>query len=315
MNLKSKIGLIFLFITGLLNAQLEENPITMTTETGNIQGTMLLPKHSDKIPVVLIIAGSGPTDRNGNNPMMKNNSLKMLAEGLGNHGIASVRFDKRGIAKSTEAGVEESNLKFETYIEDTKDWVDLLEKNDGFSEIVVLGHSEGSLIGMIASQNPMVDRFISVAGVGEPAAKPLERQLKAQPSFVWEQSAPILQDLEMGKKVDSVPPFLYSLFRPSVQPYLISWIKYDPQVELAKLDKPVLLVQGTTDIQVDMQNVEKLHASNPNSEKVILEGMNHILKEAEMDRMKNIETYSNPDLPLKDGLITAIVDFIKNPDN
>ena len=95
----------------------------------------------------------------------------------------------------------------------------------------------------------------------------------------------------------------------------MSWFKYEPQVELAKLDKPVLLVQGTTDIQVDMQNVEKLHASNPNSEKVILEGMNHILKEAEMDRMKNIETYSNPDLPLKDGLITAIVDFIKNPDN
>ncbi|WP_108244193.1 alpha/beta hydrolase [Muricauda brasiliensis] len=312
MVLKNIFGLAVLFMTGLLSAQLEEKPVTLTTETGNIQGTMLLPRHSDKIPVVLIIAGSGPTDRNGNNPMMKNNSLKMLAEGLGNHGIASVRFDKRGIAESTEAGIEESSLKFETYIEDARDWIDLLKENDSFSEIVVLGHSEGSLIGMIASQDPTVDRFISVAGVGEPAAKQLERQLKAQPSFVWEQSEPILQNLEMGKKVDSVPQMLYALFRPSVQPYLISWFEYNPQTELAKLDKPVLLIQGTTDIQVDMQNVEQLHASNPKSEKVILEGMNHILKEAEMDRMKNIETYSNPDLPLKDGLITAIVDFIKN---
>ena len=289
MVLKNIIGSTFLFITGLLSAQLEEKPITLATETGNIQGAMLLPEHFNKIPVVLIIAGSGPTDRNGNNPMMKNNSLKMLAEGLGNHGIASVRFDKRGIAESTAAGLKESDLKFETYIEDVKDWIDLLEKNDSFSAIVVLGHSEGSLIGMIASQNKTVDKFISVAGVGEPAAKPLERQLRAQPSFVWEQSAPILRDLEMGKEVDTVPQMLYSLFRPSVQPYLISWFKYNPQAELAKLDIPILLVQGTTDIQVDMQNVEQLHASNPKSEKVILQGMNHILKEAEMDRMKNIE--------------------------
>nr|WP_321413094.1 alpha/beta fold hydrolase [uncultured Allomuricauda sp.] len=297
-----------------MSAQIEEKPITLATETGNIQGTMLSPERSNKIPVVLIIAGSGPTDRNGNNPMMKNNALKMLAKGLGNHGIASIRFDKRGIAESTEAGVEESNLKFETYIEDAKDWIDLLEQYYSFSEIVVLGHSEGSLIGMITSQSPSVDKFISVAGPGEPATKLLERQLRAQPSFVWERSAPILQNLEKGKEVDSIPQFLYSLFRPSVQPYLISWFKYDPQLELAKLNKPVLLIQGTTDIQVDMKNIEKLYASNPKAKKTIFEGMNHILKEAEMDRIKNIETYSNPDLPLKDGLIEAIVDFIKNPD-
>jgi hypothetical protein len=314
MVLKNIIVLAFFFIAGLLSAQIEEKPITLATETGNIQGTMLSPKRSNKIPVVLIIAGSGPTDRNGNNPMMKNNALKMLAKGLGNHGIASIRFDKRGIAESTEAGVEESNLKFETYIEDAKDWIDLLEQYYSFSEIVVLGHSEGSLIGMITSQSPSVDKFISVAGPGEPATKLLERQLRAQPSFVWERSAPILQDLEKGKEVDSIPQFLYSLFRPSVQPYLISWFKYDPQLELAKLNKPVLLIQGTTDIQVDMKNIEKLYASNPKAKKTIFEGMNHILKEADMDRIKNIETYSNPDLPLKDGLIEAIVDFIKNPD-
>lgn len=301
--------ILFLFGCGFLTAQIEKS-IALTTDTGNIKGTLLIPETSSKPPVVLIIAGSGPTDRDGNNPMMKNNSLKMLAEGLLKYDIASVRFDKRGIGESKEAGLNESMMQFDTYIQDTKDWIELLKEMGEFSKIIVLGHSEGSLIGMIASQMESVDKYISVAGAGEPAAKILQEQLKAQPSFIWEQSSPILNNLEIGKKVDSVPQFLYAIFRPSVQPYLISWFKYNPQEELSKLDKPILILQGTTDIQVDISQADKLEAANPISKKKVIDGMNHVLKESVADKNQNLQTYSNPVLPLKKGLVDIIASFI-----
>ncbi|MDB9712765.1 lysophospholipase [Flavobacteriaceae bacterium] len=302
--------LFLLFFISLISFGQEEE-ITLETKTGNIKGSLLTPSGSEKIPVVLIIAGSGPTDRNGNNPMMTNNSLKMLAIGLKKSGIASLRFDKRGVGESKNSGLQESDLRFEHYVKDVEKWIKMLKENVRFSDVIVLGHSEGSLIGMIASQKNEVKKFISVAGVGSPAGDILRQQLKAQPQFVLNQSLPIIEKLENGEIEENVPQMLYSLFRPSVQPYMISWFKYDPQKEIAELDKPVLIIQGTTDIQVSVSDADKLALANNKSQKQIIEGMNHILKEAKADRQKNIETYSIPDLPLKKGLIEVIVKFIK----
>lgn len=312
MHLNQMISaLALLFFWTNLSVQVADLPITLQTETGNIEGTLLVPESKNKVPLVLIIAGSGPTDRDGNNPVMKNNSLKMLAEGLVENGIASVRYDKRGIGESKNAGVSESELRFEHYVQDAQAWVDFLSKDSRFSEIIVLGHSEGSLIGMIAAQNSEVDKFISLAGVGTPAGEIIREQLKPQPPFVLEQSLPILEKLEKGETVAEVPPMLFSLFRPSVQPYLISWFRYDPRQELAKLNKPVLIIQGTTDLQVGVADAEKLANATKRAELRILEGMNHILKEAESDRAKNIATYSMADLPLKTDLVKSVIEFIR----
>lgn len=289
---------------------INETAITLETATGQIKGTLLLPTSAKKMPVVLIIAGSGPTDRNGNNAMMPNNSLKMLAEGLLEKGIASVRFDKRGIGESASAVVQESDLRFETYIKDVEDWINLLKTDKRFSEIIILGHSEGSLIGMVAAQKKDVSKFISIAGIGVPAAEILREQLKAQPPMVLEQCLPIIEKLEKGETVANVPQMLYSLFRPSVQPYMISWFKYNPQIEITKLNKPILIIQGTTDIQVSVLDAERLASAAKNSQKQIIEGMNHILKTAPLDRQQNAQTYTNPTLPLNAGLIEAIVNFL-----
>ncbi|PWD99699.1 alpha/beta hydrolase [Marinilabilia rubra] len=304
-------ALLLLVICSNIVAQTEEEPVTLETPTGNIEGTLWFPSSSGKIPVALIIAGSGPTDRNGNNPMMTNNSLKMLAEGLAGKNIASVRYDKRGIAQSRDAGPEEANIRFDNFVDDAKAWVDLIDEDSRFSEIIIIGHSEGSLIGMIASQKREVAKFISLEGGGIPAGDLLREQLKNQPPMVLNPSLPIIEQLEKGEMVDSVPQMLYSLFRPSVQPYMILWFKYNPQEEIAKLDKPILIVQGTTDIQTSISDAEKLAKANDNAEKLIVEGMNHILKDAEADRQKNIQTYNNPDLPLKEGLIESLAEFIK----
>ena len=307
--------IVSLFITFMLShaifSQSQETSITFETQTGTIAGSIIIADTTKVTPIVLLIAGSGPTDRNGNNPMMTNNSLKMLAEGLSEHGISSLRFDKRGISESKNAGANEADLRFETYVDDVKSWCDLLKKDSRFNRLIILGHSEGSLIGIIASQDKQVDTFISIAGPGLPAGEVLLKQLQEQSPLAYQMSLPIIEKLEQGELVDNAPEMLHALFRPSVQPYLISWFKYHPQTEIAKLNIPILIIQGTTDIQVSVEDAELLSQSNKQAQKVIIENMNHILKDAEADRTLNIQTYNNSKLPLKEALIPAIVNFIK----
>jgi alpha-beta hydrolase superfamily lysophospholipase len=272
---------------------------------------MLVPPAKGKIPVALLIAGSGPTDRDGNNPRMKNNALKMLAEALYKNGIASLRYDKRGIGASKPAGLKESELRFDTYIRDAVGWVQQLKQDKRFSSLVVIGHSQGSLIGMVAAQNPAVDKFISLEGAGEPIYDVLRKQLENQPDPVRKPAYSILDSLENGHRVKNVPPMLQTLFRPSIQPYLISWFRYHPQEEIAKLHKPVLIVQGTTDIQVSQTDAENLKKADPAAKLLIIKGMNHILKNAPANRQQNIKTYFDPDLPLNKELVEGVVKFIK----
>ena len=307
-----QLGLFFLLFFTAYIMYSQEEAITLKTASGNLQGTLLLPE-VEKPPVVLIIAGSGPTDRNGNNPSLKPNYLKMLAEGLHKNNIASLRFDKRGIAESSSAFKGgEIELRFETYINDVEQWTSVLKNDSRFSSVIILGHSEGSLIGMIASQQTSPEKYISIAGPGITMQETLKRQLADQPAYILSMSLPIIEELEKGNIVDSVPPLINALFRPSIQPYLISCFKYDPAVEISKVKCPVLIIQGTTDIQIQVDDADKLASANSNSQLVVIEGMNHILKQAPKNRLLNIQTYGNPKLQLKEGLIDAVVSFIMN---
>ena len=304
---KTILFISIVFVSTFFQAQ--EETITLQTPTGNIEGTLLLPS-VEKPTIALIIAGSGPTDRDGNSGGLKMNYLKMLAEGLYENNIASVRYDKRGIGASVMPGLKEDDLTFSDFISDAELWMDKIMDDSRFGDIVVIGHSEGSLIGMIASQNKQPNKFISIAGPGITMLATIRRQLKDQPPYILSMSEPILEKLEKGQTVDSVPPLLNSLFRQSVQNYLISVSKYDPLVEISKLKCPVMIVQGTTDIQIEVLDAEKLAESNKNSKLLIIEGMNHILKEAPENRLLNIQTYGNPDLKIKEGLVDSISKYI-----
>ncbi|PUA28418.1 MAG: alpha/beta hydrolase [Cellvibrio sp. 79] len=289
-----------------------EKTVSIETGTGKLEGTLLIDNLKNSKIVALIIAGSGPTNRDGNNPAMTNNSLKMLADELSKVGISSLRYDKRGIGKSKDSGLKEVDLRFEHYINDARSWVEYLNSLGNFNKIVVIGHSEGSLIGMVASQQKSVDKFISIAGAGQPIDQIIREQLKAQPPMVLEQAIPILDKLLQGETVQNVPAFLNSLFRPSVQPYMISWFKYDPQKEISKLNKPVLIVQGSTDIQVSLTDADKLAAANKKANKVVIQEMNHIFKESTLDRQANFQTYNQPELPIKPELAKVISEFVLN---
>ena len=314
MHLKNILSFfLVLFSVTSLYAQSEES-VVLKTKSGKLYGTLLMPKEaSTDIHLVIFIAGSGPTDRNGNQFMLENNSLKFLAEGLVKKGIASLRYDKRGVAASKEALKDESKIRFEDYVNDVLSWVDLMKKDKRFTDIIIAGHSEGALIGAIASQNENVTKFISIAGVGRPANEVLFEQLSNQNASMAKIAEPILDSLAKGKTVEKYPTSLAPLFRKEIQQYLISWFKYNPQNEIAKIQKPVLILQGTKDIQVTIDDAELLHKANINSEIKIIEGMNHILKKVDSDdRTINMQTYMDETLPLIDGLVDVVVDFVKN---
>ena len=293
----------------------EEN-ILLNAGTETIYGTATLPEIHSDVPVVLIIAGSGPTDRDSNNAYgLLTDSSKMIAYELAQNGIASVRYDKRGIGESSKAIKSEEDLVFDDYIDDAVNWVQMLHNDKSFSKIVILGHSEGSLIGMIAAKKAKVDAFISVAGMGYSFYDTLKRQLKTQPKVLYNECVRIMDELKRGNKVADVSKDYYLFFRPSVQPYLISEFKYDPAVEIKKLTIPVLIIQGTTDLQVTVDDATILKNAKPDAVLKIIDGMNHILKDAPIDQEKNLKTYSNPKLPLssvfKESLIGFLVDKVK----
>ena len=295
-------------------------PVVLETPTGKIYGSLLLPdkkQFGERVPVVLFIAGSGPTDRNGNQPSgMMCNAFSMLAEALQKNGIASLRFDKRGIAASAAAGPKEEDLRFEHLVDDVSLWIDFLDRRKKYSSIIVLGHSEGSLVGMLACEkndanNGKVDAFISVCGAGRTIDRLLFEQYGRQSKFLAEKLSPLLDELKKGNRIDDVPQEFFSLLRPSVQPYMISWLKHDPAAILRNMTVSTLVIQGTTDIQVTTEDAELLSQANPMAKTVIIEEMNHVLKNCKSTaQWVQMLTYANPTLPIDEELVQVILDFI-----
>jgi pimeloyl-ACP methyl ester carboxylesterase len=299
--------------------------VQVETPRGPLFGTLLRPATSKRVPLVLIIAGSGPTDRDGNSVLLKgpNNSLKMLAEGLAANGIASVRYDKTGVGESgkalrlaeeqTKTKLGEADLRFETFIEDAVLWGQKLRKDQRFSTITIAGHSEGSLIGMVAAKRIGADGFVSMSGLGRPMQQVLLEQVRAQlPPDLLKEMIRILDQLAAGNTAPNVPPALNSMFRPGIQPYMISWFRYDPAREIAALPArmPVLITQGTTDIQVTVSDARLLAAARSPATLLLIDGMNHIFKSVPADQTKQLASYSDPDLQVVPELISGISHFV-----
>ncbi|MFH7041225.1 alpha/beta hydrolase [Paucibacter sp. JuS9] len=309
---------LFIFLWVLFGGARAAEPVEQNLVLGQgeqaLHGSLLLPGGAAKPLVALIISGSGPTDRDGNSLGLpgRNNSLKLLAEGLAREGIASVRYDKRGVAASAKALSAESNLRFDHYADDAAAWIELLRKDSRFGGVAVIGHSEGAALGLLAAQRGGVVAYVSLAGIGRDAATVLREQLKGKlPPDLAERSEQILQSLQRGETVADTPPMLAALYRPSVQPYLISWFKVDPSREIARLKMPVMVIQGTTDVQVSMADAELLVAAKPEAKLLRVEGMNHVLKAVSGSGAQQVPSYSDPALPLAPGLVEGLAAFLK----
>lgn len=277
-----------------------------------INGSLYSPlKQNKKTNLVILIAGSGPTDRDGNQKGLTNNSLKYLSEGLVKNDIAIFSYDKRIISQVKIGNVNEATLTFDDFITDATAVLMFFKNQKKYNKIIIAGHSEGSLIGMIAAKDK-ADGFISLAGAGRTIDAVLIEQIAKQAPFLKEETQKNLDILRSGKTFELKNPMLASIFRESIQPYMISWIKYNPQMELAKLQMPILIINGTKDIQVSVQEAELLKKAKPEAKLVLIENMNHVFKEIKGDDTENMKSYTNPDLPIVPTLTNTITAFVKS---
>ena len=280
---------------------------------GRLFGTLFHPNTRNDVPVVLIIAGSGPTDRDGNSTQLpgKNNSLLQVAEALAQQGIASLRYDKRGIGQSLKSLQREESLVFEQNSADARVWLQWLYEK-GYRRIYVAGHSEGSLVALQVAQTFPLSGLISLAGAGRPVQDVLREQLSSVPEPMKTNAYHCLDTLSKGQRVVAPPIALFSLFRPAIQDYLISWMKLDPANILASLNIPSLILQGDRDLQVKVEDAKRLANASSTAQLHILPNMNHVLKAVLSDNpQQNLSAYSDPTLPLVPTLIQYLSEFIR----
>lgn len=288
-------------------------PWELKTETGILYGTLDLPSTPAPWPVVIFHAGSGPTDRDGNGPLVQTNCMKQLGRALAAEGIAVLRIDKRGIAASRKSLAKEEDVRLETYANDLAAWIVKLRNDSRFTKLAIMGHSEGALIGLIALAETKPDAFVSLCGPGRPLQDILREQLKKNlPEKLYRQSDAIITELTAGRTVKEIPKGLEALFRPSVQPYIISMFRYDPARLLAAYKGPILVMSGSTDIQVAAVDAKKLGEANPSAKVITIDGMNHVLKLVKSTiRIAQLPSYADPSLPLHPKLAPEVATFLK----
>jgi pimeloyl-ACP methyl ester carboxylesterase len=293
-----------------------------------LDGTLTLPAGATKpVPVVLLIAGSGPTDRDGNSSGLKSDMFNMLADSLAHQGIAVARYDKRGSGTNlvlATAVIKPQDHRFDFYVSDAVGFIRQLQTDKRFSGVFVAGHSEGSLVGMLAARQTNANGFISLAGAGRNIVDVLKEQGRrlGNPAGIQGEVDAALDSLKQGYTVHPRNPILKRQLSPATQPGLISWMKYDPATELNAYPKPVLIIQGRKDLQVSVADAERLNAARATSGRtasgqastrlLLFDDMNHILKNvAGTSQADNFATYTRPGLPLTPGLATAIAQFVK----
>lgn len=299
----------------------QERDVVIACDWGDISATLNTPNGGSDV-AVLIVAGSGPTDRNGNSGQGLNSyAYKMLSDELVKGGVAVLRYDKRAIGRSSlNDPTTIPNLVFDDFVDDAARCVSYL-RGEGFKRVIVAGHSEGGEIALHLAlrEDVAVDGLVLLCCPGFPMDQILTAQLSAQlvPQYMglMATATNIMKRIKRGEMVsaDSIPQELISLFHPSVQPFLCSSMAFDPAEFMSRVVQPALIISGGRDIQVSKSNAEKLLANAKRGEHRHFEQMTHILKSADTnDRIQQLmSVYTNGKLPITEGLSAAIIDFVK----
>lgn len=292
-----------------------EEEVSIELKEGILYGTLTIPqKARKKTPIVLLIPGSGPTDRDCNSAFgLRSDAFVMLAEGLAGQGIACLRIDKRISGKSA-ATFKSSNdsLRFDAFIEDNERWITWIRADKRFGKLTVCGHSQGAPTGMIAVLQKGADNYISLCGAGRPADQLMREQFIA---MAPEQEAVVNQffdSIVSGGYDDSAPLLLKMSVSQSLADFVGQYAWYDPASYISQVECPILIVQGERDLQVPMSDAALLHAAALKSQLAIIPEMNHVLKVAPEDRQGNLETYGQFQLPIHEQLVPILARFILN---
>ncbi|NRD22908.1 alpha/beta hydrolase [Winogradskyella litoriviva] len=275
-----------------------------------IDGTLLKPSNNNKPNLAIIIAGSGPTNRNGNQNFLKNNSLKKLAVQLSENGIATFRYDKRIVKQILNNNVDK-NIMFDDFVSDASDVIDYFKEKALYNKIYVIGHSQGSLVGMLAAKDK-ADGFISLAGAGNNIGDVLVEQVTKMAPKLGEETQRVVNLLKNGESTTNYPTELNSLFGPDIQGFMMNWMTYNPTEIIKDLNIPVLIVNGTKDLQVSVKEAELLKEANEKAELILIENMNHVLFEIEGDDLENSKSYNESFRVISPQLTKSITTFIAN---
>jgi pimeloyl-ACP methyl ester carboxylesterase len=302
-----------------------QEEMTAAGQTGPLAGTLTLPAGgaplSTDLPVILIVPGSGPTDRDGNSPLgITAAPYRLLAEELAARGYASVRIDKRGMFGSTGASQDPNDVTIAAYGDDLQAWIDAIQERlpvkKGARCVIPIGHSEGGLVALAAmTRVPDACGLILIATIGQPLDEVIREQLRANAAnaAVLQEADTALVKLRRGERVDAsgLSTALQPLLAPEVQDFLIDAISYDP-IELAtQVEVPTLVVQGTRDLQVSLEDARMLADAAPHATLAVVPDVNHVLKTvASEDRSANLATYANPNLPIAPDVVDAIAQFL-----
>jgi len=299
------IALAIIILTLKLNAQnYSESNISINE---NIYGSIVEPKSRSNSSLVIFIGGSGPIDRDGNQSFMKCDMFKKLAYSLSKKGISSFRYDKR-VVTQIRKGKLDKKITFDDFVSDAIAIIDFFESK--YNSIVIAGHSQGSLVGLLSIKEG-VSGFISLSGAGRTIDMVIEDQISKTAPMLLEDTKKIFKILRSGKITEDFPLPLYSLFNIEIQPFMISWMQYDPKKIIAKIPIPSLIINGDNDLQVDEKEAKLLYNSAQNSEILIVKNMNHVLVEIEGDELKNVKSYNNPELKISEIVIEKMVEFIE----
>lgn len=310
-------GAIALSVSAMANTPIEV-PISAPGPESPLSGT-LRKADGKQIAVALIIPGSGPTDRDGNNPLVGNSeTYRLLAAGLAKQGISSVRIDKRGMFGSRSAVPDPNAVTIPDYVNDTASWIAAIRAQTGAPCVWVIGHSEGGLVALAsASQVEDICGLVLLATGGRPFGEVISGQLRGNPAnaALVEPAVRAINELTAGRRVahEALPGPLIQLFHPSVQGYLISAMSLDPAELIAETTLPLLIVQGGKDLQVPVADGERLKMANSGAKLIILPNANHVLKDVAGDSPSdNLAAYRDPDLPLSEGLVSGISTFVRD---
>ena len=288
-----------------------EEPMTVIVSGGHLKGSLVVPTAAMKVPVMLIIAGSGPTDRNGNNILgVSAQSYLLLAHELAKKGIASMRYDKRFIGNSNDFKGTGSDATVQDFADDAVQCIKTLKADKRFSGVYIIGHSEGALLGMLASIKEPVAGYVSLCGAGEPFDKTIDGQIKTTMPDSYEEASRVIKEVKKSPVLPKVSDPLKIIFNENTVVFVHSLFQYEPASIIRKVKVPTLIIAGTHDLQIPVGDAKLLAKSNSSAKLVIIENMNHVLKQSPSNTVENLKTYQDEELPVMPELIEALNDFV-----
>ena len=306
--MKKHLVIFLLFIFSISVAQEVTYTSKEVTISKHINGTLLTSIDANKPDLAILIAGYGPTDKDGNQNFLKTNNIKKLAIGLTKNGIATFRYDKR-IVKQIRQNNVDKNLSFDDFVTDAIDVLDYFKNLNQYNKIYIVGHDQGSLIGMLAAKDK-ADGFISIAGAGQTIDSVIIEQIeKTAPQFTADTKR-IFNILKSGKTTTDYPVALSSIFNIETQRFFMSWMKHNPVDIISTLNIPTLIINGTKDLQVSEAEALLLKEAAKDASIQIIKNMNHVMVTIAGDDLENSKSYNESQRPLADGLLEKIISFI-----